>query len=126
MNSYWKIKGSNKYSLNFFLQNKWMYNFGTLISTINIFVDRSCRFFFIEHRDSGFLDANIFGTVFINIYILFGCKADVYNALSGRFESLYRVPSDHQSRYSQRTHRGHVHSEVNRAGHSPLSALKRT
>ena len=124
MNSYWKIKGSNKYSLNCFFLNKDV-QFCYSHKHNQYLCGPKLQGFFIEHRDSGFLDANIFGTVFIYIYILFGCKADVYNALSGRFASLYRVPSDNQSRYSQRTHRGHVHSEVNRAGHSPLSALKR-
>ena len=37
--------------------------------------------FFIEHRDSGFLDANIFGTVFIYIYIYYLDARQMYTML---------------------------------------------
>ena len=57
-----------------------MYNFGTLISTINIFVDRSCRVFLLNigTRDSS---TQIFSGLFLYIYIFYLDARQMYTTL---------------------------------------------
>ena len=57
-----------------------MYNFGTLISTINIFVDRSCRVFLLNigTRDSS---TQIFSGLFLYIYIFYLDARQMYTML---------------------------------------------